>query len=434
MHVFFAVLLAITQPWLLVGDLHLNPFDRSRVPNGYHSDPNALLVAGTIAAMRRADPAAPVVIIAGDFLAHQWAAKARAAGQDPTRAAQAAMSQIAHEFQTAFPRAQFLITMGNNDDPCGDYSTAPNSAYVAAVARIWAPLVNRNGAAPNFVREFSYAGYYTARLPNGTRAIVLNDVYWSLFFRQCGRGPNAGSAEMAWLEHSLAALAPEKRALLLMHIPPGVDPTATLIAQRFIVVPYWHGSIRAHFERLMLQFASHIPLAIAGHVHRADFRIVDGVPLLVASSVSPIYENNPSFEALRFSTDGTLRDSTTYVDDLTQNLWLKSGTFDAAFGARDLSAGSLQSLHDRLGADSGLRARWEHALVGDSDAWYGVRRTWAAFWCAQTELDGGYASCAGDQRRVTALLAAAGAAGAVVVLLVLWYSRKHLWKPKRSSE
>src|SRR5690242_17631762 len=78
MHLFFAVLLALTQQWLVVSDLHVEPFDSSPEPSYYGSDSNWALVDATIAQMRQAEPNPAVVVISGDFLAHHFDTRARA--------------------------------------------------------------------------------------------------------------------------------------------------------------------------------------------------------------------------------------------------------------------------------------------------------------------------------------------------------------------
>ncbi|MGD1066145.1 MAG: hypothetical protein ABR975_04960, partial [Vulcanimicrobiaceae bacterium] len=61
---------AASTPWLFVSDLHLDPRATSTVPASFGKDTNAALFRSALAAMRRADPDPPVVVIGGDFLAH----------------------------------------------------------------------------------------------------------------------------------------------------------------------------------------------------------------------------------------------------------------------------------------------------------------------------------------------------------------------------
>ncbi len=146
MHFLFAAVLALTQQWLVVSDLHVNPFDRDPHPAYYERDTNWALFDAALARMRATAPDARVVVIDGDVLAHKFGSKVRQARPNQTTSAQAltTISRIERSFAAAFPHAQFLFAMGNNDDACGDYRSAPNTRYLAQVARIWEPLVNRN--------------------------------------------------------------------------------------------------------------------------------------------------------------------------------------------------------------------------------------------------------------------------------------------------
>lgn len=431
----FAAILAVTQHWLVASDLHLNPFDSSPVPAAYHTDSNWPLVRSAIAAMKKADPNPDVVVLDGDMLAHQWPTKAHAAGKDGAKAAEQTFAQVAHEFDRAFPNAQFLLTLGNNDDACGDYRTGRDSAYRDALAIAWAPLVNRHGAAPSFVHDFVHGGYYRSQLPQGRTALVLDDVYWSLFYRPCGKG-SAGSEQFGWFERTLQSLPRTQRAVVLMHIPPGIDPVATLVAHRFLVIPYLSTGARLHFERDAGAYRDRIGFVLAAHMHRTEIRLSGGLPVLIASSVSPIYENNPSFMRVFFNGQAAPKDFQTYAYDPDDGSWSENFDFDSTFGVHAFDAQTVQRAHDRIAQDDDVRTTWTQAQAAGSDVWRNIRGTWMAYWCAQTETGDKYISCAGDRKRTSALFAAAVlaalAAVAVVVLAAVWYSRRR-WRPKQNS-
>jgi Calcineurin-like phosphoesterase len=418
MHLLFAALLALTQPWLVVSDLHVEPFDTSTAI-GYNSDSHWALFDETIAEMRRAEPNPKVVVIGGDFLQHHFAS-AVAAEQthlSVAAAAEAEMSRIARGFAKAFPRAQFLIALGNNDDPCGDYSTAPNTPYLASLARIWGPLVNRNGAAPDFIKDFTRAGSYTARLPfkNG-RAVVIDDVAWSILFHSCGRSSvNLSALQVTWFAQAMKS-RPHARDIVLMHIPPGVDANSTLLTHRFIVISFLRGNVESQVEQIVSSNRERIPLILAGHQHANDFRILGGVPLLVAPSISPIYRNNPAFLRLEVDGDGTLRNYQQFAYDPDSATWAQALDFDRAFGVDAFTAKTINIVHDRLADDAALRQVWSSAMVGGSRNVRADSQTWRAYWCAQTFTSSGYVACAGDQRRVTALPLAVALIVAIVLL------------------
>lgn len=349
------------QQWLVVSDLHL---DRSAhratlAQPGFDSD--SALVAATVAAMKAADPGAPVVVIGGDSLAHRFHGDALAT-----------MREIATALDRAFPRAQFLVTLGNNDDPCGDYRIGTDSPYLRDLAAVWAPLVDRGGASPGFARAFAHGGYYTASLPQThLRAVVLDSVLWSWLYRDCTPATRSpGSEELAWLDTTLANGPRDPRDLLVMHIPPGFDGHATELTLGVAAVPFYEPSANRAFLSTVAGHRARIAGMIAGHLHRSDYRIVDGVPMLIASSISPIADNPPTFYTLDVRSNGTLGPATPHV--------LIDGTWTAQ-AATDMEG--LAAAHVR--AES---------------------TTSRFLWCAQTRLTGSYAACAGiPQRRDDAI-------------------------------
>jgi len=112
-------------------DLHVRPVGRAanRV-----SDTN-MFTERAFRAVSRLNPRPDVVVITGDFLTHHFVDKVRVSGKNESTATVAlrTMRRVEQAFARAFPKAQFLITLGNNDDPCGDYRTAPTT-IIEAVA------------------------------------------------------------------------------------------------------------------------------------------------------------------------------------------------------------------------------------------------------------------------------------------------------------
>ncbi len=180
------------QQWLLVSNVHFTPYDdpslipqllaapasrwhailatSTRPPSPYFSDTNFALFESALTAMQATIPNPPVVIIPGDFMAHKFPEQfAKYAPDAPPGAydefVDKTIAFLAAEFNATFPKAQFLITVGNNDGYCGNYMSTPNSPFLAHMAAAWGPLVDRNGNAPNCAAQFSRAGYYTATLP-----------------------------------------------------------------------------------------------------------------------------------------------------------------------------------------------------------------------------------------------------------------------------
>jgi len=407
---------AAGRQWLVVSDIHLNPFDRDPQPAGPRNDTNWPLLRSALDAMRRAQPNPAVVIVTGDFLAHHWAAKAQAAGEkSPAEAAVRTMRQIAAAFNRSFPRAQFVIVLGNNDDPCGDYQTSPGTSYLSRVARIWAPMVDRKGAAPGFVRDFSATGTYAASLPAPhLRVLALDDVYWSILYRSCAAGGDASKAQLAALQHALDARS-SARTLIVMHIPPGVDSVSTVITHRLIVVPFLRDSWNAALLKTIAASRRHVVAVIAGHTHRNAFRTLAGSAMLIAPSISPVYENAPAFLTLDVTKGGAISDFEQYAYDDDAQAWSRTLDFDRTYGVRSIDARSLEIAQKRVARSPALRERWVRMQMGGADGGEITRGNWRLFWCAQSTQGQAYAQCAGFERRALVLPALAGVAVAAVL-------------------
>lgn len=427
-----------SQTWLVLSDIHLNPFDRSEDPALVGSDTNLALFDQTLAQMKRFVPDPSMVLLPGDFLAHGFSGKvhANAPTLGVTEAALRTMARIASSLGKTYPHAHFAIALGNNDASCGDYKSDAENRYLRRLARIWEPLIDRDGSAPDFIRSFPSGGYYTAELPvRGLRLVVLNTVPMSSGYAGNCDVAVAGIArsEFAWLRDQLAAAPPGTSNILMMHIPPGYDPVSTQFAHGFLAWSFLHENDNATLLSLLGNPSSRVRYAIAGHMHKFDFRVSDSVPILIFSSLSPVYRNNPAFFAMRVGGDGSIDDIDTYAYDEWSGDWADGPrSFDRKWNVRRIDTQSLTALHARLGIDAALRAEWAFGSVAwptnsafTWDAWTG---RWRIPWCAQSILASGYAQCADIENRVNAFRAALAAAAigilAAVALLVLGVRRR----------
>jgi Calcineurin-like phosphoesterase len=411
------VLALAMQHWLVVNDIHLDPFSKAGVV--YGSDTTATLWRSAVRAMHADVPDARVVLLGGDMLAHHFAAKAVAAHASPQASALATVRTIADSLGAAFPRAQFLVALGNNDDPCGDYRSDTGGPYLLQLARVWQPLVNRGGAAPTFVAQFSRGGYYTARLPlRAARAIVLNSVFWSfLYSGGCYSRPrNPGAMQLAWLQRQLERLPPGEAAIGLMHMPPGFDPQSTALVHRVVAVPFLRSSSNRALLRIVGSHAKALRFIVAAHTHRYDFRIPADVPMIIASSISPVYLNNPAFFVLDVDADGVLHDVHPYVYDPDTLGWIAKPSFAAMYGVHEITASSLGAIAAKIRSDASVRSAWSAAFDAWSRSDGGFGDAWLPYACAQTELGAGYAACAGTARRTRILVVIA--LGALLCFIV----------------
>jgi hypothetical protein len=409
--------------WLVVSDIHLNPFDRSPQPAPYRRDGNAALLKSLVAAMRAAAPDPAVVVLPGDFLAHHFDMRAHARREPADAAGLRAMAQIASALGRAFPRSRFAVALGNNDIPCGDYRTDFGTPYARALSAIWAPLLRR-GAAANAPAQLANAGYYVMQPFDGTRIVVLDTVVFS----QMQRGACAGSAapalqrQLDWLQTTLPDVPPGVRNVVLMHIPPGYDAFSTQFARGFLAWPFLRSPWNARLVQTIADPRNRIAFAIAGHTHRFDVRVAGDVPIAVFGAASPIYDNNPLFYVARVGSDATLRDVRSYAFDETTRRWTGPHDFDAMWNVDGIDANTVRSLHERLGRDEQMRASWGSASSGWPSYGSGMSGMWLArwriAWCAQVELTDGFERCAGISKRV-AFTRIGVLAGVLLVLAAL---------------
>lgn len=388
------------QTWLVLSDVHLDPFDRRVHPGPAGSDTNVALFRSAVAQMRRSVPHPAVVLLPGDFLAHEFAARAAQNDRSAEEAALAAMRYVAGALAGAFPNARFAVTLGNNDAPCGDYRTAFATRYAGAVARIWEPLVNRGGAAADFASSFAATGSYTMRLPLGAvRLIAFDDVpLSSAYAGNCTAGAGQSDAQLAWLRRVLGATPRGTRNVVLMHVPPGYDAFSTEMTHGYVPVPFLDARGDAALRAALGDPRNAVALAIAGHAHRFDFRLAGAVPIIVFGSLSPVYRSNPAFYAIDVAPDGTPRDIRTFAFDEATGAWQPARRFDAMWRVPSPAAVSLRALHDRLGNDARMRRVWDAASAGWPSSRSAAAGLWGArwriAWCAQV-LDGsGFVACA----------------------------------------
>lgn len=411
--------------WLAASDLHLDPFDGAALPSPPGRDTNPALLGSALRAMKRAIPDPAVVVLPGDFLAHRFA-QLVGRGDDADAAAAATVRRIAQSFARTFPHAQFVVALGNNDAPCGDYASDLNGRFLRAAAKVWAPLVDRKNSSPRFADEFARRGYYTVALPaQRMRIVVLDTVFFSAEYRGVcgGRRSGAPAAETAWLRALLGSTPPGVRNAIVMHVPPGYDAFSTEVTRGFVPWPFMQPSDSAALLDAIGAPDDRVAFGIAGHAHRFDFRLAGGVPIVVLGALSPIYRNAPAFYALHVGNEGELHDVDAYAFDAATRRWSAARSFDREWNVSRIGAAELAGIHARLSADPAMRRAWGAMSV----AWVrGLPRplrvwndaTWRIPWCAQTVTGSGFAQCAGIERRA---LAGRVLAIAVVVLAAIGF-------------
>jgi hypothetical protein len=420
-------------PWLFLSDIHFDPDNTSSTPSYFGADTNLALLRSTIAEMVRVDRAAPVVVITGDFLAHK---------KFDTPQADAVLTMLARRFDAAFPKAQFVIALGNEDSGCGDYAVAKGSPFLRDTAHAWAPLVNRNGRAPAFVRSFSIDGGYTTTLPIAhLTAVVIDDVFWAPRYRAGCGGTGGGDATFADLRRALREHGSDPKWLIL-HIPPGIDAYSTThLVHHLLDVPFLDTGPRQRMLGIMGERRSHIALVVGAHTHKFSYRIVGSrergpVPIFLVPSISPIFSNAPSFLTVDVRADGVI----TRADDhaLLFGRWRTvGGTHD--LGLRAVTGTELTGLQTRLAHDRRLRAIYARLYNAGAPPEIN-ERNWHSYWCASSAFaSNAYRACVGHgggisiltQRGVSFVALVLIGAGVTVALTVtaIYLRRKRRVRP-----
>ena len=420
-----------TQRWLLVSDVHFDPFadptlvdalaatpvagweavfttGAQRGLSGYGTDADDALLDSALTAMRVAEPAPAVVLIDGDFLAHGFRSRFEKTARVHDEAAYRAfvdktIAYLALRFGAAFPSAQFVPSIGNNDSYCGDYESAPGSPFLAHFAAVWAPLAQRGGAAPAFRNDVAAAGHYVSGVPGtALRLVVANSVVWSAHYDdRCG-DPHAdpAQAELTWLAAALHPAGAAPPTWVVTHIPPGIDVYASL--QGKTPTPTYADGPAAQVPALVDAPAANVTAFIAGHFHTDGFRIVGAgsthpVPLLLVPSISPIFGNAPAFFDARVDpASGTVVDATAYAlsglpalgqpDPSTPTTWSAEYTVSSAYHLVALDAKGVTALQHARADDADVRASFERWFVSGSPIASMTEANWPAYWCADADL------------------------------------------------
>jgi sphingomyelin phosphodiesterase acid-like 3 len=410
--------------YLFTSDIHLNPMDDPKLTDRlaaapivqwdrvFASDPRQLANYGSdttpslfrlaLARMQATVPDPQVVFISGDFLAHNYREQWKAAASDNSDAAFDAfvdktIAYIAQEFDAAFPHAQFVITLGNNDSPCGDYAAAPHSAFLTHFEGAWSPLVNRAGRAPDFAREFVADGDYITTLPNGTRVIAVNSNPWSPSAQTtCDPTGSARNDTMTWLEAAAASSPAGAQTWIIEHIPPGID--AYTSSRKHASVQFYLPDLLARFRAVRAADGKPLGLIIAAHLHNDGFRIVDQSPLLLVPSISPVHANNPSFFVAHVdAASGVIADYDAYALDLASAIasvptapvaFAHEYAFDQAYGVHGFTLASLEQLQQSIYDDAqNIRETEADHYVSGSKFKTISAATWYGYWCSNAQLD-----------------------------------------------
>jgi hypothetical protein len=334
------------------------------------SDTNFPLLRSLLAAMRQQAPAADIVFVSGDSLAHGLPQFFNKFATNPSPAAYATFANIAEQYVAmklaqTFPNAQIVPALGDWDTPCDRSNTFPGAGFLASFSSAWNPAVNRHGGAPSFQGDFATGGYYSTAFPIDPRGrlIVLDTEPWSNGYNanacEAG-GENVGAAELAWLEAQLDdARSSGRRVWILGHIPPGIGVAATACPSTN--APFYADAYASTLNALFVKNRDILTLGIFGHEHMDDYRLLQDSSgpvfgLKIVPSVSPLDGNNPAFVRLTYDPNaGVITDTATWyltnfstASTTVPGLWRYEYNFDTTYGQIALDTGGIAGAVGRI--------------------------------------------------------------------------------------
>jgi sphingomyelin phosphodiesterase acid-like 3 len=436
--------------FLIVSDIHFNPMaDASLVTqleaadpaqwarilarsqptafSQYGQDTNWWLLQSALNQMRVTIPHPAFIIVNGDSLAHQFPQTFRNITHDEDREhyrrfVQRTMQFLALQLRSRYPATKVFITPGNNDEECGNYSIAADGLFLHDTAS----LVRELAHGDDEVRaSWESLGSYDVPHPTlrGVRILSLNTVFFSekyhatSFNENCATVSSNGPSEaFAWLESRLShAKAANEKVWLMFHIPPGIDGFSSVqkyqssnkhpsVADKTqlctsSIVPMWVPEWTARFDALLEQYRSTVIVALAGHTHTDDFRVIDPAAadsnyILISPAISPVYNQNPAFRTATYAKDGSLIDASvyyltnlTFASSTTPGEWQLEYTFSKQWKASRIDTASLTALYSRIQADKSVRDDWLRLYNTSSSAAYLTAGSAPGLTCAVEGLD-----------------------------------------------
>lgn len=388
----------------------------------YGQDTNWWLLQSSLDQMRKTMPHPAVFLVLGDVLAHQFPKMFRDITHDDNRDHYRAFVLKTVQFldlqlRRRWPDTQILLTPGNDDDVCGNYTVEAGGAYLSDTAATMRELAKGDDQAETDWKALGSYSLRPAAIP-GVKIVSLNSVFFSekyeaeSFRQSCEEVQStAPSQEFAWLEQTVsAATEANQKVWLMFHIPPGIDGFASVHNHQGScaddIVPMWVPEWTVKFDSLLRNYADTIQASFAGHTHTDDFRVFrDGNVAkgfaLVDPPISPVYDQNPAFRV--FDVEGSeLHNQTTYyLTNLTaagakqKGKWKKEYVFSKEWKTKQLDAAALGKIYDDISTNDAARAHWLKLYNVSSSAAKVPPNTVPGLYCAIEGLGvGAYRNCA----------------------------------------
>lgn len=386
------------------------------IPTGSWEDSNYPLLKSMLAATQQSGPF-DYIVYTGDYLSHGFMRELRGFTSDKATQKDFAVKTVDFVnlmIANAFPSLPLVATLGNNDSACDDYNLTPGADILAGVGNDL-PVVRQQ---PSAESDFDAGGYYLVPHPTVANLdFIVLSIFWSKkYVNACAAGaPDPAAAQMHWLTNTLAAEQKAgRRAIVLMHIPPGVDGFSASSNPAGSPPPLWlsSGSFLDDFQRLTAQYKDVLIGGYAGHTHMDEFRVLaDSAPYLaikMAPSVSPYNGNRPAFTVFDYdpatgsALDYTVATLVNYgsTGPGTPAIWSNEYSFAATYGLAQFDAANASTLAAKTRSDPATRSLFGHYYAAGNASRAERSNSWYYFSCALDQLAAkSYQACINATRR-----------------------------------
>ena len=292
----------------------------SQKPSRYGSDTNWPLLRSALQQMKRTLPRPALVLLPGDFLAHQFRNKFDAAANDHSDAAyrrfvRRTMQFLALQFERNFPATPILPVLGNNDADCGDYRLQPNGPFLADTLPIVRALLGDAGTEPGLAQAWTSYGNAEATVAWAADIAREYDILLAQLSEQMRlairRRPRQGDPCIGSRPSSPRRAGRISRCGSSITSRPAstATPPGAAAHARTKSCRCGRTATRSPLPTLLRRFAGTIAASFAGHTHMDDFRLIGDQGryfgfTLITPALSPIFGQNPAFRTVDFDRAG----------------------------------------------------------------------------------------------------------------------------------
>eukprot|EP01132_Coremiostelium_polycephalum_P007564 gene7564-9299_t len=275
---------------------NIGPDPSSGLFGRYGCDTNYLLFNSTMEELIKRAPNPDFIIYTGDSAGHTL----------PQGDWLESMSTFAKTVAIYYPNTTFIPTVGNND-VFPDYNTTCSDGNLLYLSVIWGNWIPDDQFA-----NFTKFGSFSVKPVPGLRVISLNTVLYST--KNKNTFDNDPCGQFQWLEDQFneASMLGEQ-VYVIGHIFPGIDT--------FFMLPTWKNQYIVTFFDLIQEYSSVVTAGFFGHIHRDEFRVASYdidtyFPIFIGSSITPLYQNNPSFKIYHYNRAFNVTNFQTYYTDI----------------------------------------------------------------------------------------------------------------------